>query len=74
MLIIFFDIKWIVNKELVLTGQTVNSAYYCDDLLRLRENGNNSPRNLAKKKWLLHHDNTPSHTSISPGNFLPKTI
>jgi hypothetical protein len=29
-LIIFFDIKVIVRKEFVLTGQTVHSAYYCD--------------------------------------------
>jgi hypothetical protein len=27
--IIFFDIEGIVHKELVLAGQTVNSAYYC---------------------------------------------
>jgi hypothetical protein len=32
MLIIFFDNKGIVHKEFVLTGQTVNSAYYCDVL------------------------------------------
>jgi hypothetical protein len=30
MLIIFFDIKRIVHKEIVPAGQTVNSAYYCD--------------------------------------------
>jgi hypothetical protein len=28
-LIIFFDIKGTVHKELILAGQTVNSAYYC---------------------------------------------
>jgi hypothetical protein len=38
MLIIFFDIKGIVQKEFVLAGQTVSSAYYCDFLLRLLEN------------------------------------
>jgi hypothetical protein len=32
MLIIFFDIKWIVNKEFVLADQTVHSAYCCDVL------------------------------------------
>jgi hypothetical protein len=36
--IIFFDIKGIAHKEFVLAGQTVNSAYYCDVLRRLREN------------------------------------
>jgi hypothetical protein len=38
LLIIFFDIKGIVHKEFVLTGQTVNSAYYCDILWWLHEN------------------------------------
>jgi hypothetical protein len=38
MLIIFFDIKGIIHKEFVLAGQTVNSAYYCDILWRLRKN------------------------------------
>jgi hypothetical protein len=32
MLIIFSDIKVIAHKEIVLAGQTVNSAYYCDVL------------------------------------------
>jgi hypothetical protein len=30
MLIILFDIKGIVYKRFFLTGQTVDSAYYCD--------------------------------------------
>jgi hypothetical protein len=38
MIIIFFDIKGIVHKEFVLTGQTVNSAYYCNVLQQLHEN------------------------------------
>jgi hypothetical protein len=32
MLIIFFDMKGIVHKAFVLSGQTVNSEYYCDVL------------------------------------------
>jgi histone-lysine N-methyltransferase SETMAR len=38
LLIIFFDIKRIVHREFFLAGQTVNSAFYCDVLWRLREN------------------------------------
>jgi hypothetical protein len=30
MLIIFFAVKGIVHNELILAGQTVNSAYCCD--------------------------------------------
>jgi hypothetical protein len=38
MLTTFFDIKWIIHRELILADQTVNSAYYCDVSWRLREN------------------------------------
>jgi len=37
MIITFFDIKGIVHKEFVSTGQTVNSVFYCEVLLRLCE-------------------------------------
>jgi hypothetical protein len=69
MLIIFFDIKGIVHKEFVLASQTVNSTYYCDVLWRLHEN----VRKLWRQKnWLLHHDNTPSHTSFFSVQFFTK--
>jgi hypothetical protein len=61
MLIIFFDIKGIVHKEFVLAGQTVYLTFYgnwvklCKDFVL----------NFGGKNWLLHHDNTPSHTSFS---------
>jgi hypothetical protein len=64
-LILFFDIKGIVHKEFVLADQTVNSAYYCDVLRRLRENVKRlRPELWRQKNWLLHHDNAPSHTSF----------
>jgi hypothetical protein len=37
MFVIFFDIKEIVHKEFVLAGETVNFAYSCGLLRRLRE-------------------------------------
>jgi hypothetical protein len=37
LLIIFFDTKGIIRKEFTMAGQTVNSAYYCDALRRLRK-------------------------------------
>jgi hypothetical protein len=46
MLIIFFDIMGIVHKEFILADQTVNSAYYSEVLLWLREN----VRTLATKE------------------------
>jgi hypothetical protein len=62
----FFDIKGTVHKEFVLAGQTVNSAYYCDVLLWLHENV------WRQMNWLLHHNNTPSHTSFFTREFLTK--
>jgi len=38
MIITFSDVKGIVHKEFVPTGQNVNSGFYCDVLWRLREN------------------------------------
>jgi hypothetical protein len=70
MLIIFFDIKEIVHKEFALAGQTVNSAYCCDILRRLRENVRKLlPELWRQMNWLLHHDNAPSHTSFSSRDF-----
>jgi hypothetical protein len=34
-IIIFFDISGVVHKEFILTGQTVNSSYYCDILWQM---------------------------------------
>jgi hypothetical protein len=72
MIIILFDIKRIVHKELVLAGQTANSAYYCDVLLLGEYERRLRPELWHQKNWPLHHDNAPSHTSFSPGIFLPK--
>jgi hypothetical protein len=38
MLIIFYHVEGIAQKEFILAGQTVSSAYYCDDLWRLHGN------------------------------------
>jgi hypothetical protein len=70
MLVISIDIKEIVQKEFVLAGQTVNSAHYCDVLWRLRENMQRlRPELWRQKKWLLHHDNAWSHTSLFAREF-----
>jgi histone-lysine N-methyltransferase SETMAR len=73
MLIIFFDIKGIVHNEFVLSGQTVNSAYYCDILQLLRENVRRLlPELWQQKNCLLHHDNILLHTSFFTKEFLTK--
>jgi hypothetical protein len=64
--IIFFYAKGIVHKEFVLACHTVNSAYYCKNVLKL------CPELWQRKNWLLHHDNTPSHTSFFTREFLTR--
>ena len=65
MIITFFDVKRIVLKEFVPTGRTVNSGFYCDVLQRMGENVRRCcPKLLQEQTWLLHHDNTPDHTSV----------
>jgi hypothetical protein len=69
MLIIFFEIKEIIHKEFILSGQSVIYAYYCDVLRRLREHGRILRHEVwRQKKWLLLHDNSPPNTSLSRGN------
>jgi hypothetical protein len=57
MFVIFFDIKWIVHKESVLAGQTLNSEYYCKNLLQENENVRNFRQKLlATRTWPMHHN------------------
>jgi hypothetical protein len=73
MFIIFLDNKGIVHKDLVLAGQIVNSAYYCDVLRRVRE----YVQRLSPKHWqqriacciTTHSLTLPFHQGL----FLPKT-
>ena len=62
-----------MHKEFFLTGQTVNSGFYCDVLRRLRKNVRRGcPKLRREPTWLLHHDNAPSHTSVLTQQFLAK--
>ena len=71
MIITFFDIKGIVHKEFVPTGQTVNSGFYCEVLRRLREKvRRHRPELWREQTWLLHHDNAPAHTALLTQQFL----
>jgi hypothetical protein len=63
----------IVHNEFILAGQTLNSAYYCDILRQLHENVQKlHPKLWQQKKWLLHHDKAPTHTSFFTREVLTK--
>jgi len=71
MLIVFFDIRGIVNHEFVPEYQTVNAEFYCNVLRRLREDiRRKRPELCCAGNWLLHDDNAPSHRDLVTREFL----
>jgi hypothetical protein len=65
--VVFFDVKWIVHKEFVLAGQTVNSAYSCDIIRRLRKDF--APKFSDKKTGYYVTTTHRPTIFFSPGNF-----
>jgi hypothetical protein len=70
MLIIFFDMKVIVYKEFVLTGQTITSAYCCEvygDCMKVCEDfaPNFDDKRTGCCITAMHRLTLP----FSPGNF-----
>ena len=59
------------RTHLVYQGQTVNQRFY-KEVLRLLVNKVRQKRIdlLARKTWVLHHDNAPIHTALSMKHFL----
>jgi hypothetical protein len=70
MLIVFSDVKGIVQHEFVPPNTMVNFDIYCDDLRCLRENVQRKrPELLRSHSWLLHHD-VPTHTFMKTTEFV----
>jgi hypothetical protein len=73
MFIIFFDYEVVVHHDVVPRGQTVNKEFYLEVLRRLRESiGKKMPESWKAKRWMLHHDNAPAHSSLLVRGFLTK--
>ncbi len=71
MLTVFFDRDGVILAEFMPRGENVNAETYCETLKLLKERLRhkrphlwirNSPQEL--RPFLLHHDNTSSHTAI----------
>ncbi|UYV63819.1 K02A2.6-like, partial [Cordylochernes scorpioides] len=70
---VFFDCRGVVHHEFLPQGRTVNKEYYLQVMRNLREAIRQKRPDLWKnKKWLLHHDNAPAHTSLLVRDFLAK--
>ena len=70
-LIVFFDIRGIVQHEFSPEGQTVNAKFYCSVLHLLRKDIlRKRPELWRAGNWLLHDDNAPSHRALTMREFL----
>jgi hypothetical protein len=54
-----------VHHEFVPRGRSITAAYHTEVLTRLRENVRRRRPQKWKDGWILHHDNTPSHTAMA---------
>ncbi|UYV79906.1 hypothetical protein LAZ67_18001018 [Cordylochernes scorpioides] len=67
------DEAGVVHHEFLPHGRTVNKEYYLQVMRNLREVIRQKRLDLWKnKKWLLHHDNAPAHTSLLVRDLLAK--
>ena len=73
MLLVFFEWQGIIHHEFVPRGQTANKEFYVAVLKRLREAVRRKrPQLWTNQSWVLHHDNSPAHSSFLVRNFLAK--
>ncbi len=70
MLITFFDVRWIIHHKFVEPGTTENALYFKTVLQKIKK--------VVKKKrgsdyhCFLHHNNVPSHCSLTVQQYLAK--
>lgn len=62
---IFWDARGIIFIDYLEKGKTITGEYYAALLDRLNGEIKIKRPHLAKKKVLFHHDNAPSHTSLT---------
>jgi hypothetical protein len=68
-----FGKQGVIDKEFVPEGQTVNSAFYVEDIGRLLKRISRvRPQFLVEGTWFCWHDNDPSHSELVVKIFLAK--
>lgn len=63
MALVFWDARGVM-MDYFLKGQTINSAYFCKLLRRLRKEIQKKSPGLLRRKVLLYKDNTRDHASV----------
>ena len=70
---VFFDWHGVMHYEFVPRGKTVNKEFYVAVLKCLWEAVRQKrPQFWRNQSCVLHHDNTPAHSSFLVHNFLAK--
>jgi len=73
MLTLFFDSEGVVHYEFLPQGRTVNKEYYLEVMQRLHEAVRKKrPVTWQENRWMLQHDNAPSHSLFLVRDFLAK--
>ena len=73
MLMVFYDSEGVIHYEFLPQGRTVNKEYYLEVVQRLRETVRKKrPDAWRENRWMLQHDNAPSHSSFLVRDFLAK--
>jgi hypothetical protein len=73
MLTVFFDSEGVVHFKFLPQGRTVNKEYYLEVMQCLREAVRKKrPDAWRENRWMLQHDNAPSHSSFLVRDFLAK--
>jgi hypothetical protein len=73
LLTVFFDYCGIVHHSYAPEGQTINKKYYLEVICHLCDAVRCKRLDLwASRKWQLHHDNAPAHSSHLIDSFLAK--
>ena len=70
MAVFFFDSEGVIYRYIVPRGTTVTGNLYIEILANLRDAVNKKRPHLRDQRWLLHHDNAPSHTAGKVMEFL----
>jgi hypothetical protein len=68
-----FDKQDVIHKEFVPEGQRVNSIFYVEIIGRLLKHISRVRTQFRTEgRWLLLHDNAPSHSALEVKTFLAK--
>jgi len=67
-----FNCEGVIHNELLPRGQTVNKEYYLKVMKKAEWQWGEKGQMWGGEKWLLHHDNAPTHSPLLIRDFLAR--